>query len=103
MVLLTALTAALVLVTLLVVAIALIKVIPVLRSIGGTPTSYLAKLRLGLRAIESETGHLTPQVVRLNEGLTAIAGGLEAVDGHLVGTIEAAVAQPRYEVKAPKG
>ena len=103
MVLLTAFTAALVLVTLLVVAIALIKVIPVLRSIGGTPTSYLAKLRLGLRAIESETGHLTPQVVRLNEGLTAIAGGLEAVDGHLVGTIEAAVAQPRYEVKAPKG
>ena len=56
-----------------------------------------------MRAIESETGHLTPQVVRLNEGLTQIAGGLEAVDGHLVGTINAAVAQPRYDAKAEKG
>ncbi len=100
MVLLTFLTAALVLVVLVVVAIALIKISALLRSIGGTPTSYLAKLRLGLRAIESETGHLTPQVVRLNEGLSAIAGGLESVDGHLVGTINAAVAQPRYAAKA---
>ncbi len=96
MALLTFLSAALVLIVLLVVAFALIKISAVLRSIGGTPTSYLAKLRLGLRAIESETGHLTPQVVRLNEGLTAIAGGLEAVDEHLVGTINAAVVQPRY-------
>lgn len=103
MALLTLLSAALVLVVLLVVAIALIKISGLLRSIGGTPTSYLAKLRLGLRAIESETGHLTPQVVRLNEGLSQIAGGLEAVDGHLVGTINAAVAQPRYDVKAKKG
>ncbi len=102
MVFLTFLTAALVLIVLLVVAIALIKVSALLRSIGGTPTSYLAKLRLGLRAIESETGHLTPQVVRLNEGLSAIAGGLEAVDGHLIGTINAAVAQPRYAGK-PEG
>lgn len=102
MALLTLLSAALVLVVLLVVAIALIKISAVLRSIGGTPTSYLAKLRMGLRAIESETGHLTPQVIRLNAGLSAIAGGLEAVDGHLVGTINAAVAQPRYGVKAKK-
>ncbi len=97
MVLLTFLTAVLVLVTLLVVAVALIKISGLLRSIGGTPTSYLAKLRLGLRAIEQETSHLTPNVVKLNEGLTAIAGGLEAVDGHLVGTINAAVEQPRYK------
>jgi len=102
MILPTLLTAALVLVVLLVVAIALIKISNVLRSIGGTPTSYLAKLRLGLRAIESETGHLTPNVVRLNEGLTQIAGGLDAVDGHLVGTINAAVAQPRYKPKSKK-
>jgi hypothetical protein len=58
---------------------------------------------MGLRAIESETGHLTPQVLRLNEGLSAVAGGLDSVDGHLVGTINAAVAQPRYDVKAKKG
>ena len=97
MLLLTILTAALVLVVLLVVAIALIKISGVLREIGGTPMSYLAKLRLGLRAIEQETSHLTPNVVKLNEGLTQIAGGLEAVDGHLVGTINAAVDQPRYK------
>ena len=76
MTLLTLLTAALVLIVLLVVAIALIKISTVLRSIGGTPTSFLAKLRLGLRAIQMETSHLTPQVVKLNEGLSEIAGGL---------------------------
>lgn len=97
MVLLTLLTSALVLVVLLVVTIALVKISNLLRSIGGTPTSYLAKLRLGLRAIEQETSHLTPNVVKLNDGLTQIAGGLDAVDGHLVNTINAAVEQPRYK------
>ena len=97
MILLTTLTAALVLITLLVVAVGLIKISGVLRSIGGTPTSFLAKLRLGLRAIEQETSHLTPQVIKLNEGLTQIAGGLEAIDKHLVGTIDAAVKQERYQ------
>jgi hypothetical protein len=50
-----------------------------------------------LRAIEQETSHLTPQVIKLNEGLTQIAGGLEAIDKHLVGTIDAAVKQERYQ------
>jgi len=95
--LLTLLTALLVIIFFLVLAFALIKISSVLRSIGGTPTSFLAKLRLGLRAIEVETSHLTPQVVRVNEGLSSIAGGLEAVDQHLVGTINAAVAQRRYQ------
>jgi hypothetical protein len=97
MVLLTLLTAVLVLVVLLVVAVALIKISNVLRAIGGTPTSLLAKLRLGLRAIEQETSHLTPQAVRLNEGLSQIAGGLEGVDAHLTGTIKAAVRQRLYQ------
>ena len=97
MILQTTLTAALVLITLLVVAVGLIKISGVLRSIGGTPTSFLAKLRMGLRAIEQETSHLTPQVIKLNEGLTQIAGGLEAIDKHLVGTIDAAVKQERYQ------
>jgi hypothetical protein len=97
MLLLTLLTAALVIVFFLALAIGLIYISDMLRKIGGTPTSYLAKLRLGLRAIESETGHLTPQVIRVNEGLTKVAGGLQAVDGHLVGTIDAAVKQPRYQ------
>ena len=43
---------------LLVVAIALVRINSVLESIGGKGESYLAKLRLGLRAIERETSHL---------------------------------------------
>ncbi len=89
MVLLTILSALLVIAFLLTLAYALIAISGGLRSIGGTPTSFLAKLRLGLRAIEKETSHLPPQVTQLNAGLGQIAAGLVAVDGHLVGTIEA--------------
>jgi hypothetical protein len=89
MVLLTLLSSLLVLFFFGVLAYALLKISNVLRSIGGTPTSYLAKLRLGLRAIEKETSHLAPNVVQVNAGLTQIAGGLASVDKHLVGTIEA--------------
>ena len=99
MILLTVLTTILVLLTLFVVAIALSKISGVLCSIGGTPTSYLAKLRLGLRAIETETGHLTPQAIRLNQGLGRIADGLQTVDKHLVSTIDAVLAQERYNEK----
>ena len=93
MVLLTVLSALLVLVFFGVLAYALAKISAVLESIGGTPTSYLAKLRLGLRAIEKETSHLAPQVIEVNAGLTQIAGGLVSVDKHLVGTIAAVVKQ----------
>ena len=93
MVLLTFLTALLVLVFFVVLAYALVKISQALESIGGTPTSYLAKLRMGLRAIERETSHLAPNVVKVNAGLTQIAGGLVAVDKHLVGTIAAVVKQ----------
>ena len=93
MVLMTFLTALLVLVFFVVLAYALVKISQALESIGGTPTSYLAKLRLGLRAIERETSHLAPNVVKVNAGLTQIAGGLVAVDKHLVGTIAAVVKQ----------
>lgn len=93
MILLTSLTAALVIVFFLVLAVALVRISGMLRSIGGTPTSYLAKLRLGLRAIEQETSHLAPQVTAVNAGLSQIGGGLGAVDQHLVGTIKAVQAQ----------
>ena len=93
MVLLTLLTAALVLVFFVVLAYALVKISSTLKSIGGTPTSYLAKLRLGLRAIEKETSHLAPNVLKINAGLKQIAGGLASVDKHLVGTIAAVVKQ----------
>ena len=89
MVLLVSLTAGLVIVFFLVLAVALVKISGVLRSIGGTPTSFLAKLRLGLRAIEQETSHLAPQVTAVNSGLSQIAGGLGTVDQSLVGTINA--------------
>lgn len=69
------------------------KIISVLDRVGGHPDSYLAKLRMGLRAIEVETGHLPTQVTRLNTSLTAIGGGLEAVDQRLVGTATAAMQQ----------
>ncbi len=97
MILLTLLTAILVIVFFLVLAYGLIKISSVLRSIGGTPTSFLAKLRLGLRAIESETGHLTPQVVSLNQGLAQAGADLKEIDRHLVGVIDGAAKQERYQ------
>jgi hypothetical protein len=86
---LTLLTALLVLAFFGVLAYALVKISAALESIGGTPTSYLAKLRLGLRAIEKETSHLAPNVIQVNAGLTQIGAGLASVDKHLVGTIDA--------------
>ncbi len=68
-------------------------IISLLTSIGGNGNSYLAKLRLGLRAIETETGHLPPQLTKLNDGLTKTTEGLKKVDEHLVGTIDAVVKQ----------
>ncbi len=49
-----------------VLVVYLVAILRTLEAIGGRPTSYLAKIRLGVRAIESETGALAPQVTRLN-------------------------------------
>ncbi len=62
-------------------------------NIGGNGNSFLAKLRLGLRAIETETGHLPVQVTKLNGTLTNTGAGLKVVNGHLEGTIQAALKQ----------
>jgi len=72
----------------------LVRIISVLDRVGGTPTSYLAKIRMGVRAIEVETGHLPVQATALNEQLGQIAGGLAAVDAALVATAGAAAEQP---------
>ncbi|MEO7444731.1 MAG: hypothetical protein ABIT96_03290 [Ferruginibacter sp.] len=64
-----------------------------LAKIGGLGESFLAKLRLGLRAIETETGHLPVEVTQLNETLTKTDAGLKIVNKHLEGTIEAALKQ----------
>lgn len=76
-----------------VLAIYLVLIARTLEAIGGKGDSFLAKLRLGLRAIEQETGHLPGEVTKLNAGLAAVAGGLQKVDEHLVKTIEAVVRQ----------
>jgi hypothetical protein len=78
-----------------VLVVYLVRLVAVLERIGGTPTSLLARIRLGVRAIEQETAALGPEVTRLNEGLAAVAGGLRAVDDHLAGTVAAVARQPR--------
>lgn len=59
----------------------------------GAPSSYLSKIRLGVRAIETQTGGLVPHVTRLNAGLSAVRDGLRAIDANLGGLIAAVVRQ----------
>lgn len=74
----------------------LFRIIAELEAIGGerktaygVPSSYLSKIRLGVRAIESQTAMLPPQVTRLNGGLSAIRDGVRAIDTNLDGVIAA--------------
>lgn len=87
-------TAVAVLVFFLVVAWGLMRIDPLLEAIGGEGESLLAKLRLGLRAIERETSHLPVAAPRINQGLGALAMGLTAVDASLGGLFGALRAQP---------
>ena len=84
-VLLTAVTALAVLAFLGVVAYALTRIVDLLEGIGGRGDSYLAKLRLGLRAIERETSHLPGAAPGINAGLAGVAAGLVRVDETLAG------------------
>lgn len=63
------------------------------KDVLGTPASYLSKIRLGVRAIEVQTGSLAPQVIQLNSGLTAIRDGLGAIESNLDGVITNVSAQ----------
>lgn len=60
-----------------------------LEQIGGPatrffrPVNYLSKIRLGLRAIDVQTGHIAPQVTTLNTTLSTIRDGLRGIDGGL--------------------
>lgn len=65
------------------------------RKVYGLPSSFLSKIRLGVRAIEVQTGNLAPQVTRLNENLSAVRDGLRAIDANLAGTITAVSRQER--------
>jgi hypothetical protein len=69
------------------VAVYLLRIIHALEGIGGTPTSYLAKIRFGLRAIETETGQIAPQVTALNDGLRALDQGLRGVERDLAAAL----------------
>ena len=94
-VLLTILSVGAVAALFLALAIFLFKIIHELETIGGPATrfrdaiNYLAKIRLGVRAIEVETGGLVPQVTKLNAGLGGIRDGLRAIDQNLGGVIAA--------------
>ncbi len=73
-------------------AVFLVLILNELVPTGGSTTSFLAKIRLGLRAIEIETGHIPGEVPPLNLGLAQIAHGLQAVDRNL-GRLAAALQQ----------
>lgn len=53
----------------------------------GVRASFLSKIRVGVRAIEVETGAIAPQVTKLNGTLTSIRDGLVVVDRNLAGVI----------------
>jgi len=93
--LLTLITALAALTFLAVVAIALVRIVALLNSIGGRGDSYLAKLRMGLRAIERETAHLPAAAPVVNAGLGDVAKGLMAVDETLGGVHKALLAQEK--------
>lgn len=94
MILLLTILAALAVVALVVVLAGyLIVIIRVLESIGGSSTSWLAKIRWGVRAIDTQTAAIAPQVTALNRGLAAVSDGLLVIDSSLGATIEAVVAQ----------
>lgn len=58
----------------------------------GVRASYLSRIRVGVRAIESETGMIAPQVTQLNDTLTKVRDGLVVVDANL-GSVIAAVSR----------
>ena len=55
----------------------------------GVRASYLSRIRVGVRAIEVETGAIPRQVTRLNATLASIRDGLIVVDNNLAGVIAA--------------
>jgi hypothetical protein len=65
-----------------------------LERIGGAGDSYLAKISFGVRAIETETSHLAPEVVKLNASLDELATNLGAVDQAL-GAVASALSVER--------
>ncbi len=78
------------------------RIVMSLERIGGSPTSSLAKIRFGVRAIEKETSHLGPQVAHLNQNLTLLGGKLHMVDEHLAAVDAALAARAAESVEVPR-
>ncbi|CAN5719679.1 hypothetical protein BH24ACI5_BH24ACI5_29100 [soil metagenome] len=74
-------------------AIFLVLILRELDPTGRTGVSFLAKIRLGLRAIEVETGNIPREVTKLNAGLSGVRDGLAVVDGNLARLASSVVAQ----------
>lgn len=79
-----------------VLAVGLILILTTLMSIG----DKLGKIARGLKLVESQTAPLNPAVEKLNDGLAALAGGLDVVnsrfegaDVHLDATLEEVAAK----------
>jgi hypothetical protein len=53
----------------------------------GATASFLSKIRLGVRAIEVQTGYIAPQVTKLNGTLTSVRDGLVAIESNLAGVV----------------
>ena len=64
---------------LVVLAVGLLRILRALTSIRDT----LAKIAMGVRAIDSETAPLPKHLGGLNDTLTALGGGLGSVNSHL--------------------
>lgn len=64
-------------------AVFLVLILRELEPTGGSAVSFLGKIRMGLRAIEVETGHIPGEVPRLNGGLGQVAEGLRIVERNL--------------------
>jgi hypothetical protein len=63
-----------------VVAVLAIYLVAIARTLRRT-AGYLGKVSFGVRAIETQTAPIGPGVARINEQLSAIAGGLAALAG----------------------
>lgn len=74
-------------------AVFLMLILRELEPTGRTGVSFLAKIRMGLRAIEIETGHIPKEVTKLNAGLSAVRDGLVVVDGNLARLTSAVLKQ----------
>ena len=96
MILLTLVSCILALAFLLALALFVKRIITALESIGTDGKSSLEMVTWGVRAIETETSHIAPQVTKLNGNLVQVADGLKVINDDLVATAKAAIAQPRY-------